>query len=364
MKPIRFAALLLAVALVWAVGCDREITGNVEQPPSVASNNCFECHSYDMDMGTEVKLAMRQWANSKHASGDNIDRVGSCAPCHTSEGFIEKVTGVELTSGAYNAIGCFTCHDPHENGDFRRRIETPVTLGNGAVYDREESNLCVQCHHGRRDVRTYVADDVELSNHFGPHHNCQSDMLIGENAYEYDGYSYPDSWHATGVEDGCVKCHFDVSQGYILGGHSFNMEYDDEDNIAACNVDGCHMNATEIKDFDRVTAYDFDQDADSTEGVQTEINDLMDHLETLLINAGLLEWIPDAQAWEPTEGLVVPDIDTVGAVFNWAFVHEDKSHGVHNTRYAAALLISSINYMETGDPSGTPAMTRGLLTAH
>jgi len=363
MKPFRFAAFLLAVVLLMAVGCDREITGNVEQAP-ISSNSCFDCHDYGIDLGTKVKLAMRQYENSQHGSGENM-RTGSCAGCHTTEGFIERITGEDITSGAYNAVGCFACHDPHENGDFRLRTTEPVELGNDAIYDREESNLCVQCHHGRRDVRTYVEDSVELSNHFGPHYSCQSDMLIGENAYEYDGYDYDvNSWHSTGVDEGCVNCHFEVSVAYDLGGHTFKMEADEEENTGACNVEGCHVNDTEIEDFDRVTDYDFDGDGDDTEGVQTEIEDLVEELETLLINAGLLEWVEEEEAWEPTEDLVVPDADSAGAVFNWSFVHEEGSHGIHNTRYAVALLKSSINYMETGDPNGIPASQSELLTAH
>ncbi|MFH1688039.1 MAG: hypothetical protein ABIE70_11045 [bacterium] len=341
------------VAMLLMVGCDREITGNVPQPQP-SSSNCFDCHDYGTDFGSEVKAAMGQYANSQHASG-NAMRTGSCGGCHTTEGFIESVTGEEFPSGAANAVGCFACHDPHENGDFRLRTTAAVELGNGAMFDRNEANLCVACHHGRRDVRTYVADGVKLSSHFGPHHNCQGDMLIGENAYEYAGYSYSqNSWHATGVTDGCIKCHFDVSDAYNVGGHTFWMEAGESENTAACNVAGCHVNDTEIDDFDRVTAYDFDDDGDNTEGAQTEINDLMHELETALIAAGLLEWVEDAQAWEPTNGLTVSDADSVGAVFNWAFVHEDKSHGIHNTRYAAALLISSINYMTTGNPNGAP----------
>ncbi len=354
---------LIMVAMIFA-GCDREITGDVELADN-SSNNCFDCHDYGIDLGTKVKLAMRQWENSAHGSGNAMRSSGSCAGCHTTEGFIERITGEDITSGAYNAVGCFTCHDPHENRDFQLRTTDAVELGNGATYDRDVSNLCVQCHHGRRNVETYVVDSVEMSNHFGPHHSNQSDMLLGENAYEYGGYDYDaDSWHSTGVAEGCVKCHFEVSDGYDMGGHTFWMETEEDENTDACNVDGCHVNAMEIDDFDREMAMDFDNDADSTEGVQTEIDDLTNDLETLLIAAGLLEFIADEGLWEPTDDLVVPNADTLGAVFNWAFVHEDKSHGIHNTLYAVALLRSSINYMTTGDPEGAPARKNKLLTSH
>lgn len=365
MKTLRTLGFALAgLALIFA-GCDREITGDVEAIADTSSNDCFACHNGADDLGSEVVMATRQWENSQHGSGENM-RTGSCAGCHTTEGFIERFSDHEFASDAYNAVGCFACHDPHANGDFELRTTTAVTLGNGATFDRGRGNLCASCHHGRRDVETYVVDDTEMSNHFGPHHSCQADMLIGENAYEYAGYDYDEnSWHATGVTDACVKCHFEVSDGYVMGGHTFWMEADEEENTDACNVDGCHVNDTEIDDFDRMTAYDFDEDGDTEEGVQTEIEDLMEELQTILIDAGLLEYIAEDGIWEPTDELVVPNADTLGAVFNWAFVHEDKSHGIHNTRYAAALLISSINYMTTGSPNGSPGgHTVALQPAH
>ncbi len=366
MSNIKLTALALTALALLLAGCEREITGDVELA-SNSSTSCFTCHDYGIDLGTKVMLAMRQWENSQHGSGENMRSSGSCAGCHTSEGFIERITGKDITSGAYNAIGCFTCHDPHGNRDFQLRTTDAVELGNGAIYDRGRSNLCVECHHGRRDVNTYVEDSVELSNHFGPHHSNQSDMLIGENAYEYVGYDYDDdSWHSTGVAEGCVKCHFEVSDGYEMGGHTFWMETEEDENTDACNVVGCHATYTKIDDFDRqMPLMDFDDDGDYTEGVQTEIDDLMHDLETLLIGAGLLEWVDEEQAWEPTDELVVPDADSAGAVFNWAFVHEDKSHGIHNTRYAVALLKSSINYLTTGSPDGVPAAERPkLISAH
>ena len=355
MQKVLLLSLLILAALLSA-GCDREITGNVE-PAEITSNNCFDCHNGADDLGAEVILATRQWEVSRHASGQTIDRnSGSCRGCHISEGFIERMTGEDLGTDAANAIGCFTCHDPHENGDFELRTTAAVTLGNGATFDRGDGNLCANCHKGRRDVNTYVADSTELSSHYGPHHGPQSDMLIGENAYEYDGYDYSNSWHSTGVAEACVKCHFRVGVTYELGGHTFWMESEAEgENTDACNVEGCHVNDTEIDEFDRVTAYDFDEDGDDTEGAQTEIEDLLEELRAALASAGLLEYIAEDDAWEPTDELVVTDADSVGAVFNWAFVHEDRSHGIHNTRYAAGLLISSINFMATGDPNGSPA---------
>jgi hypothetical protein len=373
MSKTKLLLLTLGVLGLFVIGCDREITGDVAVQTN-ASENCFDCHDGTNDLGPEVVLATRQWENSMHGSGNAMRSSGSCARCHTTEGYVEEITGEDNTSGVYNAVGCFACHDPHENGDFEIRAIAAVTLENGATYDQGVSNNCAYCHQSRRDVETYVVAGKEMSNHFGPHHSNQADMMLGENAYEYDGYDYENSWHATGMTNGCVTCHFDASDAYNMGGHTFEMATADDENTDACNIDGCHVNDLEIDDFDREMAMmDFDNDADSTEGVQTEVGDLMDELRAALVAAGLLEYIAEDDAWEPTDDLVVPNADTLGAVYNWAFVHEDQSHGIHNTLYAVALLQSSINYMATGDPDGvsgnpgdtrTVAMTSKTLSSH
>lgn len=360
MNILKLLVTICLVALVaFIASCERKVTV-IEEHADTSSNLCFDCHDGANDLGTEVILATRQWENSSHGSGNAMRSSGSCRPCHTNEGFVASVTGDDVTADHFTSVGCFTCHDPHVNGDFDLRITDAVTLGNDATYDRGISNLCVRCHKSRRNVETYVYDGVRLSGHFGPHHSPQSDMLLGENAYEYDGYDYDDdSWHTKGVAEGCVKCHYRVSVYYEIGGHTFEMASGEDENTDACNVDGCHHNK-EIDEFDReMAAMDFDDDGDFTEGVQTEIDDLMHDLETLLADAGLIEWIAEDGAWEPTNRLVVPDADSAGAVYNWAFVHEDQSHGIHNTLYAVALLQSSINYMTTGDPEGVSGHNEG-----
>jgi hypothetical protein len=174
-------------------------------------------------------------------------------------------------------------------------------------------------------------------------------MLLGTNAYEYEGYDdgYDGSWHETGVTNGCPSCHMSASVHESIGGHSWNMRNVEKDleNITGCNVDGCH-GANPVATVDRETVSDFDGDG-IVEGVQNEMHDLLDSLAFLLHEAGLI----DAEH-HPVEDLLVPEEETVGALYNYLFVEEDRSVGVHNTAYAVALLKSSINYLNTGDPNG------------
>jgi hypothetical protein len=360
MKTIRAVGLALIALAVVIAGCDREITGDVELADN-SSAGCFGCHS---DSEFSLTAAQVQFAHSVYKSGDNTNRnrhyssrYESCERCHTHEGFIAEVTGVPAAGDYFSAFGCFTCHAPHSEGNFGVRVTSAVSLGNGATYNRGTSNLCASCHMSRRDVNTYVTDSTELSSHFGPHYSNQADMLIGENGYEYAGYVYdPGSWHEAVVTDGCPACHMSASVHETIGGHAWNMKNEERhiELTTGCNVDGCHISEP-LDSLNRVDTVDFDGDGE-LEGIQDEIAGMVDTLQARLLTAGLIEWDDEDQAYVPVDGLVVPDADSAGAVFNWEFVKEDRSGGVHNTAYALALLQSSINYLETGDPGGSHAL--------
>ncbi len=314
--------------------------------------DCFSCHGVS-DLGPDVIAATGQWENSQHSIGETIGRnYSSCAGCHTSEGFIENVTGEDYGGTNYNTIGCFTCHDPHESESFAVRTMTEVTLGNSSTYNKGVSNLCANCHKSRRDVTTYVYDGVSMSEHYGPHHGPQSDMLIGENAYEYSGYTYLNSAHTSTTLEGCVDCHFDEADRYVLGGHTFKVtdEESGDEHTDACNVDGCHTGSLEIDTLNRLAYDDYDWDG-STEGIQDEIAGLLDSLSVLLIAGNLLTYDAVEDEYHPVERAVTL-ADSAGALYNYEFVAEDRSHGIHNTKYSIGLLQSSINYLETGSPGG------------
>jgi hypothetical protein len=79
----------------------------------------------------------------------------------------------------------------------------------------------------------------------------------------------------------------------------------------------------------------FDYNGDGViEGVQTEVQHLLDQLSALLPPAG-----------KPKTALTIDSTWTraqLEAAYNWSFVAEDRSKGVHNTAYAVGLLKASI----------------------
>ena len=363
MKLVTFVTLMIltGVILLMAVGCDRKVTGTVPLPDN-SSVGCFGCHS---DSDVELRVARIQFENSVHEAGDNTNRnrlyssnYRTCERCHTHQGFVAFVTGEPVDSSNYTTIECFTCHTPHTSGDLRLRVETAVTLENGATFDRGPANLCVTCHHSRENVLTRVVDSVSLTSRFGPHYSNQGDMLIGENAYEFPGYAYTKSWHSTGVTEGCIMCHMSPSEHESVGGHSWWMRNEDRgfENRTGCNVTGCHDTAP-LTALNRLAFADHDFDG-TIEGVQDEIRGLADSLRVLLTAANLLT------AGGSPVARIVETADSAGAVYNYVYIEEDRSFGIHNTDYSVGLLTSAINFMLTGDPNGTPAGKIALLTSH
>lgn len=327
-----FVLLAIAAAALALTSCTRKIT-RIEQQPR-AAETCFACHS---DTTTFLLAADQQWQHSQHATGSTLaeGQEASCAGCHASEGFVARAAGQTVVAAENpTAIGCFTCHAPHTNGDFRLRWTQVARLENGASYDLHAGNLCAACHHGRRNVNTYITAQTALSSRFGPHHGPQADMLIGGNGYEYSWYVYEQTSHRSALDNGCIDCHMKVRGGAVLGGHSFNMTYDEGgetlENTAACAP--CHG---EVASFD-------------VHGAQTEVDSLTADLQARLVTAGLL-----SSSGTPKSDTT--SADSAGAVWNLVTVKEDRSHGVHNFGYIRSLLLSSIQFISGNAPGGTPA---------
>lgn len=348
MLTLRHCVLLIAVlALILVFGaCTREITHTetVQAPMT-----CFNCHS---DVDTWLIAAEQQWANSKHASGENTNRSYSpCSGCHTSEGFKDRIAGTG--AGTYanpTVIHCFTCHAPHSNGDFSLRVTAAQTLTNGVSVDIKAANLCVACHQARRSVDTYVAaqDTVTLSSHWGPHHSVQADMLFGTNGYEYAGYTYEDlDWHRNLTQDGCLDCHFRVTRNFVVGGHSFNMRavIADEPEV------GEHQEFTEVLNTGACAACHGTLPNFNRKGIQDSVMTLADSLKSILITAAVID-----SSGHPIDKVKISP-DSAGALWNFLMIEEDRSWGVHNSKYMLGLLESAIMFMEGSlqpQPLGAP----------
>jgi hypothetical protein len=305
------------------------------------SGACAACHDAPTHHAKNA-----EWNNSRHAvvtrDPSGAGREG-CVGCHTGTGFQDKVSGIAVPRVAYNPVTCQACHEPHGQtvpttaAHLVRKVDA-VKLPDGTQITQGGNGMrCMNCHMSRQNAAVY-ATTTAGSARFGPHHGPQADMLAGANGFNY-GQKIPSSAHREVVDDSCVTCHMqtvvETDKAFThAGGHTFNVSAMSADGktktevVAACQ--GCH--GKDITTFN-FALFDYDGDG-KTDGVQTEVQHLLDQLAALLP--------PDAKA---KDALTIDSSWTkpqLQAAYNWQFVKEDKSLGVHNTAYAVGLLKASI----------------------
>ena len=325
---------------------------------SLGAGDCSQCHDAKPN---HIKSA--EWNNSIHAVSTRTPSGptrNNCVRCHTSAGFINFISGTTSnpTNTDYEAITCQTCHDPHDaSNPHQLRAGPNYTLPDGtAVTNAGSGGFCMNCHHIRNGAATNNIVNYPLGlatwaggSSFGTHDGPQGDMLEGANAITY-GLTIPSSAHRFAVTNTCVGCHMQTvastDPAFLqAGGHTFNMTYNVVTNGVTNSfdkVDVCVQCHGPIASFDMPRG-DYNGDG-VIEGVQTEVQHLLDKLSTLLPNTNGI-----------VDGLVKsPSVTTnwttaqLKAAYNWQFVNNDGSKGVHNAPFAVGLLKASIGDL-TGD---------------
>jgi len=127
---------------------------------------------------------------------------------------------------------------------------------------------------------------------------------------------------ANSAKNACITCHMGtVQEGVASGGHTFRVISEEGViNTAACAE--CHTNANDLNAL--------------VDDRQAQIEARLAELEGLLVARGLY----NATSGQNTKGKYAEY--EAGALFNFKYVEEDKSRGVHNFKYANALLVNSI----------------------
>lgn len=327
--------MFLAVGFfILTTGCEGP-QGPEGEPGSNAMGTCIECH----DMSSDLKAKIIQYNNSLHATGSAFARnETNCAPCHSSEGFRERIlTGAQTTATVINnptPPDCRTCHNIHStytDKDYELTTTAPVTLWvGGETINVGKGNLCVNCHQPRPTSPMPVPDGDSISitsNRWGPHYGTQSVILAGVGGIKFPNPSVPynNSIHKTAVKDGCVGCHMQLPYGNQAGGHTMLMGYGEEGETPLAKVCAtCHEGAT---NFDLA-------------GTQTTIDSLMTILKEKLYEKGI---------YNKTNDLAKPGkhaANVAAAYYNYKTVAYDRSRGVHNFKYTKALLINSIDKLQ------------------
>lgn len=330
-------------------------------------DGCATCHGETADY--PVLGAKAQYLESGHHLGFELESAhafyangNGCQSCHTHEGFVQTLATGEVDTQGFvewpSQPNCFTCHAPHERGDFSLRTTAPVTLVSGREFDQGEANLCATCHRARTAATDAVKETpaAQVRSHFGPHHGPQADVFMGTGAYEFEGQTYSSSQHRFSVEAGCVGCHMPLPEGRYslsaaLGGHSFNIAHGEEDevslNTASCVE--CHDGIKQLAGtslFDTPAGADWDNDG-QVEVAQAEVEGLLDRL----VNpegTGLLQqgeaplYTVDGGFNSRVPAGVVRTEAEMAALFNYKFFGEDRSLGIHNTPYTVQVLQDTI----------------------
>lgn len=328
--------------------------------------------------------------------GDMVDSVRGtpCAACHTPEGFVRIFAWSESLAqntidrivtetgdadladpdsfpgpGAFGQVTCTSCHSSHEPGNM---VRSPFT----------SSDLCIKCHNVRAlqaSIGSGVAGtaSVEIPRHpqkevFEGKKETANDLLRG---FEFAGFTYSDSSHAgtDNVPGACAGCHYQVVSDADLvqlpqkatTGHAFKPR------LETCLSDfgSCHANTdfvfADLSSFAYSTttigAFDFssilfsgttyplmfsdnDYDGDGTlETFQNEISGMLEILKGKVISAGG-DFDSNQGLFDLT--LMASDSDTTrAAAYNYDYVVEDNSLGMHNPLYVINLLAASLSVL-------------------
>jgi len=331
---------------------------------------CIDCHSYTHREGIyDAYYAM----DTNHSSGSSWARgtSESCARCHNNEGFVDYIETGAVATGGYNIsnpITCTGCHSTHRSFDFETDgndyavrtldgVDLRVFAENDALPDYtidygNASNLCANCHQPRRGTPTvedYPGKYLQTSGHWGPHHGPQTALLEGLlGAYTTftlveDIPAVKQAVHRTDT-DACIDCHM---RGTTDGsyGHTWNP--------AGTNCASCHSTP-------------FEELKQGVAGLSEDMETLGALLENVVGQAierdSSGEYVPvfeadgvtpveqigivhfDGEEWHPETGLF--DLKDAEAAWNFLFIIEDKSNGIHNPNYAKSIIKNSIAAMQ------------------
>jgi formate-dependent nitrite reductase cytochrome c552 subunit len=210
----------------------------------------------------------------------------------------------------------------------------------------------MQCHHARRspDNQVIVGNPSRPAS-FGPHESPQGDMVAGKSGYHGvapAGFNWASPSHLN-IQNSCKTCHLNMVEwspsGPAVTGHKF------EPTTLACQ--NCHG---VINDFAEIPAADdFDGDG-SVEGLQHEVEGLLDLLTASLVADGL-------DTTNVGIGAALGDSSNSTqlqreAGYNLIFVEADHSLGVHNPDYTIQLLQQSYRHL-TGTLPKNMAIVEG-----
>jgi hypothetical protein len=370
---------------------------------SISSDVCAACH------GEPLRHArFQQWQLSGHANYElavEEGESGSCARCHTANGFLawlpalldgddannDESVDVVWTADEIHPQTCVTCHDPHFPGtstgvetDATVRIhgDTPLLIAGFVATDVGNGAMCMTCHNTRRGLRnddTWADTVAEGDTARAPHPGAQTDILMGQNAYFV---AVGNRGNHSNVDDACVNCHMEQTPppdllAYDQGGtnHTFFARNDIcsecHDGITADVVQpGVETDLAELKGlieeglFNLIAQVITDGNTVDLAGEAT-VTDAADIQEIEFAEShgrqGMTVTFTDATVVGPVSLADVSVLDAsdtaIGELYDFAderlpksgwnynLVNSDSSKGVHNPTFVGNVLSASIDEM-------------------
>ncbi len=279
---------------------------------SLRSDLCLKCHYFPSHRATYVP---RDYTISSHSKGiDSASQQEQCSECHSAFQAIYKLdsskTKYKLRTGEPQ-ISCQVCHDSHnsknhvglETDSLNIRQPAAVKLkDNSIIVSGGRGKLCMTCHHSSAKADTTKSFPFE-----GPHFP-QADMLSGTNVFA-SGKGFQESMHLNLITNSCVQCHMTNRDG----GHTFKPSLD------ACTE--CHPG----------------YDEDSLSLSQNTVKRLLSTI---------------AGKFPMTDTPIVkikPSYTSIQriAAYNYLFVNNDGSYGIHNYSFTLDLLRRTDSLLNT-----------------
>jgi hypothetical protein len=327
----------------------------------------------------EASEAFRHWDED-----DPPMVAGSCAKCHSSSGYMDFLGADGSAMGTIDnehapemeGVTCVACHNAATID------KSAVVFPSGVeIKGLGKDARCMECHQGRASTTSVneaiteamPVDDDTVTDGLGfknVHYSAAAATLFGGQAmggYQYDGMAYDAKFGHIAGDDSCLTCH---------DPHTLEVKLD------TCTA--CHGDLTAVEDLREVrmvgSAFDYDGDGDTDEGIYHEIETLQETVYGLIqayatevIGTGI---IYDSHTYPyffidtNADGLVSEGEANYGnkyatwsarlvrATYNYQFSLKDHGGYAHNGKYVIQLLVDSA--MDLNGALATPQDLSGL----
>jgi hypothetical protein len=382
--------------------------GSDGKPGVDASASCLVCHtSANMDAKyAEYHLSKHFTGNTVARNGKYCARCHTDDGYQEITANGKFVVSNDIPNA--KRINCSTCHK-HSGFDFTGDTVTQIMRVTEAVSWNYLNNLetvdfgamnntCVTCHQIRGMTTPLVKDTAgvadptfvqlpffpldntlesttvkyKVGQSFSVHDGNQSSLFQGRDGYEFAGETYTKTWEHSDAN--CVTCHMnELNADGTRGGHTLLVN---EESCLACHGSDkiamvqAAVDAKRIELGEALVAKKIYKKTTNSEGVVSysavQTHDYYGNLfPTTASTQRFSVSLTNTNSVDPKTGLVVysstvkPDVDAayatrlgrewtygeLGAAYNYVYINNELSKGVHNPPYAMQLLQSSIDYL-------------------